>query len=189
MATRIDTPSDAQRSIAGFALIEAPSRQDAIASWCERPLQAGGAVLYEVREGGCVGGCAAINAQGGAGAASGRYALLLRSTPALEDEAAVPQARLDALDRHNAAQVAAGVLLAGSGLRTSARGARIKVATNTLSVIDGPFTELKELIAGYWLIRAASMDEAIAWAERNPYPTGPRVTVEIRVLHEPGRAG
>ncbi len=52
--------------------------------------------------------------------------------------------------------------------------------------MDGPFTEIKEMIAGYWLIRVASMDEAIAWAVRNPYPTGPKVEVEIRELVEEG---
>jgi hypothetical protein len=53
------------------------------------------------------------------------------------------------------------------------------------SVLDGPFTEIKELIAGYWLIRAESLDQAIEWAKRNAYPTGPDVDVEIRPLYEP----
>ena len=51
-------------------------------------------------------------------------------------------------------------------------------------LIDGPFTEVKELIAGYWMIRVASMEQAIAWARRVPYPTGPVVEVEIRPLYE-----
>ncbi len=189
---RVDTPSGPGRSIAGFALIDAPSKQQAIAAWSERPgAHAGGgagAAVYELREGGCPGGCAPVVPADGALAGS-RYAVLLRSTDDLESEVAVPHHKLDALDAHNAREAAAGVLLGASGLRASARGARISVAKNKFSIIDGPFTEIKELIAGYWLIRAASLKDAIAWASRNPYPTGPDVTVEIRALREPGAAG
>lgn len=196
---RIDTPADPRRTIAGFALIEAPSKQDAIAAWSERRPAVGGEYggkfsgedggeyggVYELREGGCPGGCAPVMPAQQAAPAGTRYAVLLRSTEELDSEAPVPQHQLDALDQHNAREAAAGVLLGASGLRASARGARISVARNTFSVVDGPFTELKELIAGYWLIRVASLKEAIAWASRNPYPTGPRVTVEIRALRGP----
>jgi hypothetical protein len=58
------------------------------------------------------------------------------------------------------------------------------VAKNQFAVVDGPFTEIKEMIAGFWMIRVPTMDDAIAWAKRNPYPTGPDVDVEIRELYE-----
>ena len=184
---RVDTPPGPRRSIAGFALIDAPSRQEAIASWTERPALGGGASAeYELREGGCPGGCAPVTPDGAVTPNGNRYAILLRSDEALEDEIPVARQKLDTLDAHNAVEAAAGVLLGANGLRASGRGARISVAPQKLSVVDGPFTEIKELIAGYWLIRAASMQAAIAWASRNPYPTGPRVTVEIRALREPG---
>jgi hypothetical protein len=76
--------------------------------------------------------------------------------------------------------VAEGRLLAGDGLKASSSGARVKLAGGQASVIDGPFAEAKELIAGFWMIRAASMLDAIAWARTLPYPTGPYVEVEIR---------
>lgn len=183
---RVDTPSGPRRSIAGFSLIDAPSRQEAIASWSERLLP-GASAEYELREGGCPGGCAEVVPSDGVVPAGERYAILLRSDDALEQEVPVPRHMLDTLDAHNATEAAAGVLLGANGLRSSARGARIRVAPQKLSVVDGPFTEIKELIAGYWLIRVASLQEAIAWASRNPYPTGPHVSVEIRALREPDR--
>lgn len=101
-----------------------------------------------------------------------------------ETDDAPPQAVLDTLDAFNAAQARAGVLLAADGLQPSARGARVRFAAGVPSVVDGPFTEIKELIAGYWMIRAASMVDAIAWARTVPYPIGAHVEVEIRPLYE-----
>ena len=175
--------------IAGFAVIDVPTLADAV-DWLKRwPAAEPGSEL-EIRESGCPGGCAQVSAQvsaqGVADPQGKRFAVLLRSSRALEDEVPVPQAMLDALDAHNAAQAKAGVLLAADGLRSSARGARVKVARNAFSVIDGPFTEIKEMIAGFWLIRVPEMDDAIAWAKRNPYPTGPDVEVEIRELFDTG---
>jgi hypothetical protein len=88
---------------------------------------------------------------------------------------------LDALNAFNAASASEGRLLAGDGLKASRSGARVKLAASgQASVIDGPFAEAKELIAGFWMIRASSMEDAIAWARTLPYPTGPKVEVEIR---------
>jgi hypothetical protein len=106
--------------------------------------------------------------------------ILLRSDAASERDTVPPRHKLDTLDAFNAAQAAAGMLLAGDGLKSSARGARVHFKGGRASVIDGPFAEAKELIAGFWMIRAASMDDAIAWARTLPYPTGPEVEVEIR---------
>ncbi|MBW8899489.1 MAG: hypothetical protein JF619_15550, partial [Massilia sp.] len=80
----------------------------------------------------------------------------------------------------NAVHAAAGTLLAGDGLKSTARGARVRAANGSASVIDGPFAEAKELIAGFWMIRAPSIDAALDWARTLPYPTGPEVEVEIR---------
>ena len=80
----------------------------------------------------------------------------------------------------------AGVLLEGAGLQPSAKGARIRYAGGRQTVIDGPFAETKELIAGYTLIRVASREEAIAWAMRmpNPYGKGKDGEIEVRQLYE-----
>ena len=71
--------------------------------------------------------------------------------------------------------VKAGVMLAGEGLHPSSKGARVKFSGDKRTVVDGPFAETKELIAGFWLIQAKSMDEAIEWVKRVPNPTGERV--------------
>ncbi len=175
---------DPAEMIAGFAVIDVPSMSDAV-EWLKKwPETDDPDLELEIRESGCPGGCAQVVPADITDPQGKRFAILLRSSRALEDEVPVPQTMLDALDMHNAQQVMAGVLLAADGLRSSARGARVKVAKNSFSVIDGPFTEIKEMIAGFWMIRAPSMDDAIAWARRNPYPTGPDVDVEIRELFE-----
>jgi hypothetical protein len=80
--------------------------------------------------------------------------------------------------------VKAGIMLAGEGLRPSSQGARIKFSGDKRSVVDGPFTEAKELIAGYWIWQVRSMDEAIEWAKRCPNPTGAEGELEIRQVQE-----
>ena len=173
--------ADTDHMIAGFAIIDAPSKEGAV-EWLRRWPESDHPVELEIRESGCHGGCAQVLAPDHAQPEGKRFAVLLRSSPALEAEAHVPQHLLDRLDAHNAAEARSGVLLAADGLRSSARGARVKVAPGAFSVIDGPFTEIKEMIAGFWLIRVPEMADAIAWARRNPYPTGPDVEVEIRQL-------
>ncbi len=172
---------DPREMIAGFTVIDVPTRADAL-EWLKRWPVSDAPVTLELRESGCPDGCAQIMSASRAVDDSKRFAILLRSSRALDDEVPVAPDKLDALNAHNAAEAQAGVLLAADGLRTSARGVRVKVSKGAFSVIDGPFTEIKEMIAGFWMIRAASMEDAIAWARCNPYPTGPEVEVEIREL-------
>ncbi|MES2319224.1 MAG: YciI family protein [Pseudomonadota bacterium] len=169
--------------IAGFAIIDVPSKDDAVA-WLKRWPATGHPVELEIRESGCPGGCAQVIAANVPDPQGKRFAILLRNSAALDAEVPVPQHMLDTLDAHNAVEAKAGVLLAADGLRGSARGARVKVAEGAFSVVDGPFTEIKEMIAGFWLIRVPALEDALAWAKRNPYPTGPNVEVEIRELFE-----
>jgi hypothetical protein len=84
----------------------------------------------------------------------------------------------------NEALAKAGVLLAMEGLHPSSKGARVKFSGTKRTVIDGPFTESKELIAGYWLWQVKSMDEAIEWVKRCPHPTGAEAEIEIRQVFE-----
>jgi hypothetical protein len=189
----VDGPfTEAKELVAGLSVFECASKQEAL-DWLLRwpPEDGGGNVALELRVAGCPGGCAEVVAATGgarAGAAESawgqRYAVLLRSNALTETDAAPPRAVLDTLDAFNAAQARAGVLLAADGLHASAHGARVRFAAGVPSVVDGPFTEIKELIAGYWMIRAASMDAAIAWARTVPYPIGAQVEVEIRPLYE-----
>jgi hypothetical protein len=88
---------------------------------------------------------------------------------------------LNDMAKYNEEMVKAGVMLAGDGLQASSKGARVRFSKGKPSVIDGPFTETKELVAGYWLIQVKSREEAIEWARRIPFEDG---EVEIRQVFE-----
>ncbi|MBX3634150.1 MAG: YciI family protein [Rubrivivax sp.] len=91
---------------------------------------------------------------------------------------------LAAMGRFNEALVKAGVMLAGEGLHPSRRGKRVRFAGDSRTVVDGPFAETKELIAGYWLWQVASMDEAVEWVRRCPNPMPGDSEIEIRPVFE-----
>lgn len=92
---------------------------------------------------------------------------------------------LTEMGKYNEELVKAGVMLAGEGLHPSSKGARVKLSGGKLSVVDGPFTETKELIAGYWLWQVRSLEEAIEWAKRIPNPDNVQeAQVEIRQVFE-----
>jgi len=80
--------------------------------------------------------------------------------------------------------VKAGVMLAGDGLHPSSKGARVRFSGAKRTVIDGPFAETKELVAGYWLWQCKSLEEAIEWVKRCPNPTGEESEIEIRQVFE-----
>jgi hypothetical protein len=91
---------------------------------------------------------------------------------------------LTEMTNYNEELVKAGVMLAGEGLHPSSKGARVRFSGDQRTVIDGPFTEAKELIAGYWLWQVRSMEEAIEWVKRVPNPTGVEAEIEIRPVFE-----
>ena len=92
---------------------------------------------------------------------------------------------LAAMGKYNEELAKAGVLLAAEGLHPSSRGARVRFTERGRTVVDGPFTEAKELVAGFWLIQAKSRDEAVEWARRCPNPTpGSEGEIEIRQVFE-----
>lgn len=88
------------------------------------------------------------------------------------------------MGKYNQELVKAGVMLGGEGLHPSSKGARVKFSGGKRTVIDGPFTEAKELIAGFWLWQVRSMDEAIEWVKRMPNPLNTEAEVEIRPVFE-----
>ena len=88
------------------------------------------------------------------------------------------------MGNYNEQLVKAGVMLAGEGLHPTSKGVRIRFSGSKRTVIDGPFAETKEAIAGYWLWQVKSMQEAIEWAKRCPNPTGEESVLEIRPLFE-----
>jgi hypothetical protein len=88
------------------------------------------------------------------------------------------------MGKYNEELVKAGVMLAGEGLQASSKGARVRFSGNKRTVIDGPFTETKELVAGFWLWQVKSLEEAIEWVKRCPNPTGEESEIEIRQVFE-----
>lgn len=91
---------------------------------------------------------------------------------------------LTAMGDYNEELVKAGIMLAGEGLHPTSRGKRVRFSGKDRTVIDGPFTETKELIAGYWLWKVRDMDEAVAWLKRCPNPHNEECEVEIRPVFE-----
>jgi hypothetical protein len=114
-----------------------------------------------------------------------RFMVLVKATE--ESEAgALPSAQmLEEMGRFNTELVDAGVMLAGEGLHPSSKGARIRISGDERTVIDGPFAETKELIAGFWLWQCKSKDAAIEWVKRCPDPMpGEESVIEIRQVFE-----
>jgi hypothetical protein len=92
---------------------------------------------------------------------------------------------LTAMGRFNEELAKAGIMLAGDGLRPSSRGKRVRFSGGRKSVVDGPFAETKELVAGYWIWQVKSMEEAVEWVRRCPDPMpGEESEIEIRPLFE-----
>jgi len=91
---------------------------------------------------------------------------------------------LEAMGRYNEELAKAGIMLAGEGLHPSSKGARVRFKASERSVVDGPFTETKELIAGFWLWEVRSMEEAIEWVKRCPNPMEGESEIEVRQVFE-----
>lgn len=108
-----------------------------------------------------------------------RFMMLVKSDARSESGALPDEKTLTEMGGYNQALAAAGALLAGEGLRASAQGARIRLDRGKVSVVDGPFPEVDELVAGYWIMQAPSLSEAVEWAKRVPFEEG---EVEIRPL-------
>jgi hypothetical protein len=113
-----------------------------------------------------------------------RFMLIVKSDPDIEAGAMPSEEMLAAMGRYNEEMVKAGVMLAGDGLHPSAKGARVQFDGEKRTVVDGPFTEAKELIAGFWIIDVKSRDEAIEWVKRCPNPTDGKSEIEIRQVFE-----
>ncbi len=114
-----------------------------------------------------------------------RVMVIVKATKNSEAGVMPSQELLAAMGRFNEELVEAGVMLAGEGLHPSAKGARVRFAGGKRTVIDGPFAETKELIAGYWLWQVKSKEEAIEWVKRCPDPMpGEEAQIEIRQLFE-----
>jgi hypothetical protein len=115
-----------------------------------------------------------------------RFMILVKATPTSEAGAMPDDKMLMEMGRFNEEMVKAGVMVAGEGLHPSSKGARIVFKGGKRTVVDGPFTEAKELIAGYWIIQVKSKAEAIEWMMRCPNPSqeSAETNIEIRQIFE-----
>jgi hypothetical protein len=110
-----------------------------------------------------------------------RFMMLVKADDDSEAGVLPSEELLAKMGQYNEELVKAGVLLAGEGLQPSAKGARVRFSGGQRTVTDGPFTEAKELIAGFWLIQVKSKEEAIEWAKRVPFAEG---EIELRQVFE-----
>ena len=109
-----------------------------------------------------------------------RFMVMVKATPESEGGEMPTTELLEAMGKYNEELVKAGVMLAGEGLHPSSRGARVRFDGPSRTVVDGPFAETKELVAGFWIWQVSSLEEAIEWVKRCPNPmTGPS-EIEIR---------
>jgi hypothetical protein len=111
-----------------------------------------------------------------------RFMVLVPASPESEAGVMPTTEELEAMTKYNEELVRAGVMLAGEGLHPSSKGARVRFDGRERTVIDGPFTEAKELVAGYWIWECASREEALEWLKRAPFDGG--VEIELREVAE-----
>ena len=109
-----------------------------------------------------------------------RFMVMVKATQDSEAGAPPTQELLEAMMAYNEELVKAGIMKGGDGLQPSSKGARVQFEGAKRAVVDGPFAETKELVAGYWLWECASLDEAIAWVKRCPNPMPGPSEIEIR---------
>jgi hypothetical protein len=113
-----------------------------------------------------------------------RFMIIVKANKDSEAGVMPSEELLTEMGKYNEELAKAGVLLAAEGLHPSSKGARVKFSGGKRTVIDGPFAETKELIAGYWVWQVKSKEEAIEWVKRCPNPTGEAGEIEIRQVFE-----
>jgi hypothetical protein len=113
-----------------------------------------------------------------------RVMVIVKATKASEAGEMPDERMLTEMGNYNEELAKAGIMLAGEGLHPSSRGKRVRFSGTQRTVIDGPFAETKELIAGFWLWQVKSMDEAVEWLKRCPNPHDEETDVEIRQIFE-----
>ena len=113
-----------------------------------------------------------------------RVMVLVKANGDTEAGVMPTEQQLTEMSNYNEELAKAGVMLGGEGLHPSSKGARVLFSGDRRTVVDGPFTEAKELIAGFWLWQVRSMEEAIEWVKRCPNPTGAESEIEIRPVFD-----
>ncbi|OAI44366.1 dehydrogenase [bacterium SCGC AG-212-C10] len=113
-----------------------------------------------------------------------RVMVLIKANDDSENGVMPSEQLLNEMGKFNEELMAAGILLDGEGLKPSSTGVRVKFSGDKRTVVDGPFSETKELIAGYWMLQVKSMEEAVEWVKRVPNTDGGESEIEIRPVFE-----
>ena len=113
-----------------------------------------------------------------------RFMMIVKANRDSEAGVMPEEKLIAAMGKYNEELVNAGVLLAGEGLHPSSKGARVRFSGSNRTVVDGPFAESKELVAGFWIFQVKSLEEAIEWVKRSPNPLEGESEIEIRQIFE-----
>jgi hypothetical protein len=184
-AVVVDGPfAETKELVAGFSIIEADSMEQAVAwvsGWPEE--DANGAAEVEVRPIGCPGGLSGFGDPAEGDSELPRYMVMLKANERSETDFDPGPEVLGKMMEANKAGHEAGFLIAGFGLSSSRHAKRVRFGKGRAHVFDGPFAEIKEMIAGFWVLRVDSIDDVIAWTKTYPFPDGDDARLEIRPLY------
>jgi hypothetical protein len=185
-AVVVDGPfAETKELVAGFSIIEAGSIEEAV-DWVKGwPAEdANGQAEIEVRPIGCPGGLSGFGDPTDGDADRTRWIVMLKANERSETDFDPGPEFIGRMIEANRIGQESGLLLAGHGLSSSRHAKRVRFSKGQSTVYDGPFAEIKEMVAGFWVLRASSLDEVIAWTETFPFPDGEDARLEIRPLYE-----
>lgn len=184
-AVVLDGPfAETKELVAGFSIIEAESIEDAVAWVKGWPAEdAHGDAEIEVRPIGCPGGLSGFGDPAEDESGHPRWIVMLKANERSETDFDPGPEILGRMAEANKAGHESGLLLAGYGLSSSRHAKRVRFSKGQPAVFDGPFAEIKEMVAGFWVLRADHLDDVIAWTETYPFPDGDDARLEVRPLY------
>ncbi|WP_413624704.1 YciI family protein [Luteibacter sp. Lutesp34] len=185
-AVTVDGPfAETKELVAGFSIIEADSMEDAVAwvkGWPAEDANGQAEIEIEIRPIGCPGGLSGFGNPSEEESPKPRYIVMLKANERSETDWNPGPEILGRMSEANRAGHEAGFLIAGHGLSSSRHAKRVTFSQGKATVLDGPFAEIKEMVAGFWVLRVDSIDDVIAWTETFPFPDGDDARLEIREL-------
>lgn len=184
-AVLVDGPfTETKELVAGFSIIEAESMDEAV-EWVKGwPVEdAHGHAEIEVRPIGCPGGLSGFGDPAEGESSRTRWIVMLKANERSETDFNPGPEILGRMAEANRAGHESGLLLAGQGLSSSRHAKRVRFSKGQPAVFDGPFAEIKEMVAGFWVLRADSLEDVIAWTQTYPFPDGDEARLEIRPLY------
>jgi hypothetical protein len=183
-AVTVDGPfAETRELVAGFSIIEAASMDEAVEWVMGWPAEdAHGHAEIEIRPIGCPGGLSGFGNPSEEESPKPRYMVMLKANERSETDWNPGPEILGRMSEANRAGHEAGFLIAGHGLSSSRHAKRVSFTKGKPTVLDGPFAEIKEMVAGFWVLRVDGIDDVIAWAESYPFPDGDDARLEIREL-------